>query len=117
VPDARRLFGDRGEAARGGELARRGVRTVARSARTRYGQIDLIGRDDRGHVFIEVKTRRRGSFASAAGAVDRRTLARLQGLGLGRANQHRIRRGTRLMVAAVTVDGAGMSVERVEVSE
>jgi Holliday junction resolvase-like predicted endonuclease len=82
VPDGRRLFGGRGEAARGGELARRGVQIVARSARTPFGEIDLIGRDDGGHVFVEVKIRRRRSFVSAAGAVDRRTLARLQGLGL-----------------------------------
>jgi putative endonuclease len=117
VPDPRRLFGDLGEAAAARELERRGVRILARNARTRYGELDLIGQDVRGHVFVEVKTRRRGSFVSAAEAVDGRKLARLQGLALAWASEHRVRGRIRLVVAAVTVDRAGMSVELIEVAD
>jgi putative endonuclease len=117
VPDARRVFGDLGEAAAARELERRGVRIIARNARTRYGELDLIGQDARGHVFVEVKTRRRGSFVSAAEAVDGRKLARLQGLALAWASEHRVRGRIRLLVAAVTVDRAGMSVELIEVAD
>jgi putative endonuclease len=110
-------LGDLGEAVAARELERRGIRIVARNARTRYGELDLIGQDARGHVFVEVKTRRRGSFVSAAEAVDGRKLARLQGLALAWASEHRVRGRIRLVVAAVTVDRAGASVELIEVSD
>jgi Holliday junction resolvase-like predicted endonuclease len=67
-------------------------------------------------VFVEVKTRRRGSCVSAVEAVDSRKLARLQGLALAWAAEHRVRGRIRLVVAAVTVDAAGMSVELIEVA-
>lgn len=117
MPDPRRLLGDLGEDRVARELASRGVRIVARNARTRYGEIDLVGRDDRGHVFVEVKTRRRGSFVSAAEAVDGRKLARLQALALAWAADHHVRGRVRLVVAAVTVDGAGLSVDLIEVAD
>jgi len=116
MPDARRLFGDLGEATAARELERQGIRIVARNARTRYGELDLVGRDARGYVFVEVKTRRRDSFVSAAEAVDGRKLARLQALALAWASEHRIQGRVRLMVAAVTVDRAGASVELIEVA-
>jgi putative endonuclease len=115
VPDARRLFGDLGEAAAARALERQGIRIVARNARTRYGELDIVGRDARGYVFVEVKTRRRDSFVSAAEAVDGRKLARLHGLALAWASQHQVRGRMRLVVAAVTVDRAGTSVDLIEV--
>jgi len=116
VSDARRHLGDLGEAAAARALEARGVRIVARNARTRYGEIDLIGRDDLGHVFVEVKTRHRGSFVSAAEAVDGRKLARLQSLALAWASEHRARGRVRLVVAAVTKDGDALSVDLIEVA-
>ena len=117
MPDPRRLLGDQGEAAVARELEARGVQIVAHNARTRYGEIDLIGRDVRGHVFVEVKTRRRGSFVSAVEAVDRRKLARFQALALAWAAAHHIRGRVRLVIAAVTVDGVGISVDLIEVAD
>src|SRR5258708_17282687 len=102
VPNARRLFGDRGEAVAARALERGGVRIVDRNARTRYGELDLVGRDARGYLFVEVKTRRRTSFVSAAEAVDARKLARLRALALAWATEHRVRSRIRLVVAAVT---------------
>ena len=116
MPDARRLLGDRGEELAARELEREGVRLVARNARTRYGEIDLIGRDRRGWVFVEVKTRRRGSFVAAHEAVDGRKLARFRGLALAWAGEQRVRGPLRLVVAAVTVDGAGAVVDLIEVA-
>ena len=117
VPDPRRLLGDRGEAAVARELEARGIRIVARNARTRYGEIDLIGRDRRGHLFVEVKTRRRGAFVSAVEAVDRRKLARLQALALAWAAEQHIGGRVRLLIAAVTVDGGGLSIDLIEVAD
>lgn len=117
MPDARRLFGDLGEAAAARELERRGVHIIARNVRTRYGELDLIGRDGGGYVFVEVKTRRRGSFVTAIEAVDARKLARLQALALAWASEHRVRGRIRLVVAAVTVDRDGTVVDLVEVAD
>ncbi len=116
MPDARRLFGDRGEAEAARALERSGVRIVARNARTRYGEIDLIGQDRRGWVFVEVKTRRRSSFVSAHEAVDGKKLARLRSLSLAWAGEHRVRGAIRMMVAAVTVDGERAIVDLIEVA-
>ncbi|HEX9494596.1 MAG TPA: YraN family protein [Candidatus Limnocylindria bacterium] len=116
MPDARRLFGDLGEAVAARALERGGVRIVARNARTRYGELDLVGRDARGYVFVEVKTRRRGSFVAAVEAVDAKKLARLQGLALAWAAAHGVRGRIRLVVAAVTVDGEGTVVDLIDVA-
>ncbi len=116
MPDARRLLGDRGEAEAARTLERSGVRIVARNARTRYGEIDLVGRDRRGWVFIEVKTRRRGSFVSAREAVDGKKLARFRRLSLAWAGEHRVRGAIRMVVAAVTVDGECAVVELIDVA-
>ena len=117
MPDARRLFGDLGEAAAARALERAGVRIVGRNARTRYGEIDLIGQDRRGWVFVEVKTRRLGSFVSAREAVDGKKLARLRGLSLAWVGEHRAHGPMRLVVAAVTVDGGVASVDLIEVAD
>lgn len=116
MPDPRRAFGDLGEAAAARALERAGVRIVARNARTRYGELDLVGRDRLGYVFVEVKTRRRGSFVSAVEAVDAKKLARVHALALAWAGEHQVSGRIRVVVAAVTVDGAGTSVELIEVA-
>jgi len=116
MTDPRRELGDLGEAAAARALERSGVRIVARNARTRYGEIDLIGQDGHGVVFVEVKTRRLGSFVSAREAVGPRKLARLRGLALAWAAAHRVHGPLRLVIAAVTVDGLVASVELIEVA-
>ncbi|TME64795.1 MAG: YraN family protein [Chloroflexi bacterium] len=65
----RALLGLAGERAAEAALLRRGMRVVARNARTRFGEIDLVCRDGTEFVFVEVKTRRAGSFVAAAEAV------------------------------------------------
>jgi putative endonuclease len=42
-------------------LAASGWRIVARNARTRYGEIDIVARDGRALVFVEVKAARAGA--------------------------------------------------------
>lgn len=77
MPTARRLFGDVGERAAERALVARGMRIIARNARTRYGEIDLVCHDGSGYVFVEVKTRRASSFVPAVEAADARKLARV----------------------------------------
>jgi putative endonuclease len=58
--DLRHRLGQTGETLALSHLERRGFTLVARNHRTRFGEIDLIVRDDRTLVFCEVKTRRAG---------------------------------------------------------
>ena len=53
----RKLFGDRGERAAVRYLRRQGYRVLARQARNRLGEIDIIATDGDWIVFVEVKTR------------------------------------------------------------
>jgi putative endonuclease len=60
-----RMLGDRGERAAARYLRRRGLRIITRGYHTPWGEIDLVARDGNVLVFIEVKTRRRGTPAEA----------------------------------------------------
>lgn len=100
------------------ELVRRGYEIVARNVRTRSGEIDLICRDRREFVFVEVKTRRAGSFVAAAEAVDRRKAARLAVLAqswLAACGQRSA--PWRIVVAALTVRADGTAVELIDLAE
>jgi putative endonuclease len=111
----RRAVGLAGERATEAELTRRGLRIVARNARTRFGEIDLVCRDRDGYVFVEVKTRHAGSFVAAAEAVDRRKLGRLARLGAGWLavrGESNVR--WRVVIAALTIGADGTRVEFLE---
>jgi putative endonuclease len=56
--DPRRVLGRLGEQLAAAHLERLGFAIVARNARTRYGEIDLIAFDGEALVFVEVKARR-----------------------------------------------------------
>lgn len=108
----RRVLGLAGEHLAGRELERRGLRVIARSVRTRYGELDLVARERTGYVFVEVKTRRAGSFVPAAEAVDARKARRLALLAESWLAQ-RGERGApwRILVAALTVSPRGTTIE------
>jgi len=60
-------------------LRRRGLKIVARNVRTPVGEIDIIARDRRFLVFVEVKTRRSatcGAPAEAVGTAKQRQIIR-----------------------------------------
>ena len=108
----RRVLGLAGERLAERELERVGLQVVARNVRTRIGEIDLVCRDRAGFAFIEVKTRRAGSFVSALEAVDRRKAQRLAVLAESWLAE-RGERGAawRILIAALTVDVDGTRVE------
>ena len=90
---------------------------MERNARTRYGEIDLVCHDGRGFVFVEVKTRRAGSFVAAAEAAAPRKLDRLIRLAQAWLALHGRRQASwRLAIAALTVrpDGTDMALIDVE---
>ena len=106
------MLGLAGERLAERELERLGLRVVARNVRTRIGEIDLVCRDAAGYAFVEVKTRRAGSFVAALEAVDRRKAQRLAVLAeswlAARGERHVM---WRVLVAALTVGDAGTRVE------
>ncbi len=50
-------------------LRKKGLKIIEQNYRTRWGEIDLIAREKRTWVFVEVKTRSQGVFGSPLEAV------------------------------------------------
>lgn len=65
----RQHLGRSGEALAEALLRTRGYRILERNYRTRIGEIDLIAKDGKTLVFVEVKSRRSMRFGSAKEAV------------------------------------------------
>ena len=63
------IFGKNGEDLACRELERRGYALVARRYRNRSGEIDIVARDGKTMVFVEVKAREGHAFGDAAEAV------------------------------------------------
>jgi putative endonuclease len=68
--DPRRSTGRGGERAAAEHFRRSGWCLIARNARTRHGEIDLIGLDREALVFVEVKALRGSDAAAAARALE-----------------------------------------------
>lgn len=66
---ARRHLGSQGESLAAEILLRHGYRILARNVRTPVGEIDLVARQGKVLVFIEVKLRRSLRFGPPAAAV------------------------------------------------
>jgi putative endonuclease len=78
-PDPRQTLGRRGEGLAAKVLRRKGYRIVATNVRTPYGELDLVARQGRWVVFVEVKARSSAAFGApeeAVGPVKRRRLSR-----------------------------------------
>ena len=73
-----RLLGRWGEARTADWLRRRGYTILAAGYHSRFGEIDLIARDDKYLCFIEVKLRKNDAFAPGRAAVDARKQQKLR---------------------------------------
>jgi putative endonuclease len=71
VTEERLSLGRWGEEEAATFLARQGMKIVARNVRTPVGEIDLVARQGKTLVFIEVKTRRGVGFGTPQEAVGR----------------------------------------------
>lgn len=72
------IAGAWGEAVAAEYLRKKHYSLVAAGYRSRFGEIDLIVKDRKFLVFVEVKLRKSGSFAQAMEYVDRRKQDRLR---------------------------------------
>jgi putative endonuclease len=102
-----RALGQRGEELAARFLERRGFVILARNLRSRLGEIDLIARDHRTLVFVEVKARRGRGGDPPQAAVDGRKRTRLARLAADYlAREWLGDRACRFDVVAVTFDPA-----------
>lgn len=72
------------------ELKRRGYAIVARRYRQRGGELDIVARDGRTLVFVEVKAREGRSFGQAAEAVTALKRRRIVQLAMDYMLRHRL---------------------------
>ncbi len=73
-----KIAGAWGEALAAEYLRKKGYKLVAQGYRSRFGEIDLIVRDRKFLVFVEVKLRKTADFAAAREYVDRRKQDRIR---------------------------------------
>jgi putative endonuclease len=100
-----RPVGQLGEALAARYLERRGFEILARNLRSRLGEIDLIAREGRTLVFVEVKARRGRGGDPPQAAVDGRKQARLARLAVAYLARERASdRACRFDVVAVTLE-------------
>jgi putative endonuclease len=112
-----RPVGQRGEALAAQYLERRGFEILARNLRSRLGEVDLIAREGRTLVFVEVKARRGSDGDPPQAAVDGRKQARLARLAMNYLARERAgEQACRFDVVAVTFEAgnAAGSATRVE---
>lgn len=76
--DIRQRVGLIGEDLACQELARRGYAILARRYRSRFGEIDIVARQEQTIVFVEVKARTGRAYGGAAAAV---TIAKQRKVG------------------------------------
>ena len=72
-----KTVGDRGEALAADYLEQKGLSILERKYRTPVGEIDLIAREGRTLVFVEVKTRKGMRYGRPAAAVGREKQRRI----------------------------------------
>ncbi|MEX2043429.1 MAG: YraN family protein [Patescibacteria group bacterium] len=99
---SKRQYGIIGERRAKAYLIAKGYRFVASNYHTRYGEIDLVMRDRRELVFIEVKTRRDGLAGHPAESVTRTKLRNAVRAAVLFRREHDIRLPWRIDVIAIT---------------
>jgi putative endonuclease len=115
APLARRALGRAGEAAAVAALRACGYVILARNARLRRGELDVVALHRDTVVFVEVKSRRSAAYGTPAEAVTRRkqqAIVRLAHAYLARRSW--AGRSCRFDVAEVWLDAAGRPA-RVEI--
>lgn len=114
---ARRRTGEIAEDLVARRLAAVGWEIVERNARTRYGEIDIVARDGRALVFVEVKGARAGtSFGPEKPilAIDSRKQRRVRRLAtawMSERRDHLRYDEIRFDAVGVTLDRAGRAVD------
>ncbi len=109
MPRIPRALGAFGETVAAGFLKKKGFKILARNWRCDRGEVDLVARQGKTLVFVEVKTRRIPSPHPPESAVDVPKQLRLRRTGLAYLHRHRFRHweGIRFDVVGVRVSPQG----------
>ncbi len=105
-------FGQKAEDLAARHLKRRGYKILTRNYRTRAGEIDIIAREGKSLVFIEVKGRQSTRYGSAKAAVTprkQRQVAKVALWYLKETDQLGVK--ARFDVVAVTRKGQDVAIE------
>lgn len=106
--DDRQAVGKRGEDAAARFLKKRGLDIVERNVRSRFGEIDLVAREGKTLVFVEVKCRRARDGDPPQAAVTPPKQRRLGRLASGYLRRKRLTEvPCRFDVVAVILDARG----------
>jgi len=111
MTDRRRTTGRAAEELAARRLASAGWEIVERNARTRYGELDVVARDGRTLVFVEVKAGRTGAAFGPERpvlAVDARKQQRIRRLATAWIAEHR----DLPRYSAIRFDAIGVSFDR-----
>ncbi len=115
MKDLRRQLGDAGEDLAAAALKKQGYKILERNYATPLGEIDLIARQGKTYVFIEVKTRKNERFGAPQEAVHSAKQARLRRLADYYLKQKRLGEvPVRFDVVGVTLSGDSPQVEIIQ---
>lgn len=104
----RRDLGERGEALAWNFLRKQGYSLLEKNYRTRWGEIDIVARQEGAVVFLEVKTRRNQLFGAPEEAVNWRKRQKLVQLAQGYLQTKGLEnQPARFDILSVTWDGMG----------
>lgn len=105
-------LGKRGEVLAVGELKKLGYKIVETNYRCRLGEIDLIARDGKSLVFVEIKTRRHKPLGYAKEAVHPRKQRQISKAALTYMKQNRLESAkARFDVVAISLTSEGPKIE------
>jgi putative endonuclease len=110
--DPRKAIGQAGEGVAARYLERQGYIILERNFRLRLGEVDIIARDGKDLVFIEVKTRRTNTFGSPFEAVNVRKQQQIAKVAAAYVQGKEI--SVRFDVVAVYLKGQAVQVEVVK---
>ena len=111
---ARLRIGRLAEARAAEHLASLGYEILTRNARTRYGELDLVARDRRALVFVEVKAERAGSRVGPEKPVlwvTPRKQIQVRRLAVAWLAEHR-EAGSALRYSQIRFDAVGVLLDR-----
>jgi putative endonuclease len=112
MKDLRRQLGNAGEDLAAAALKKQGYKILERNYTTPLGEIDLIARQGKTLVIIEVKTRKSTRFGSPQEAVSAAKQAKLRRLAYYYLKDRRLTSApVRFDVVAITLVAAGPQIE------
>ena len=95
-------------------LEARGYTIIGQNFRTRFGEIDIIARDGKALVFIEVKTRSNMKYGTPAEAITKDKLRRIQRLIGDFVSKYQIRSQVRFEVVAIVKGQVPQLIKEIE---